>query len=137
MMVALEKRDRGFLETIWKQAFIEHEPQIYTVERDPYRIGVVELPPPKDPGEAYLAGWVIKKSDITFARYFLLETDYVLAKNATRTVLTEREGIQSGAPRNVKHGEGSPITGDFAVDALAFVDCFMELIVPTKVRHKP
>lgn len=137
MMVALEKRDRAFLEAIWKQAFIEHEPQIFTEERAPYRIGVVELPAPKDPGEAYFAGWVIDKSDITFARYFLLESDYVLAKNATRTLLTEREGIQRGTPRTVKHGEGPPVTGDFAIDAAAFADCFMELIVPTKVQNKP
>jgi len=137
MMVALEKRDHAFLDAIWKQAFVDHKPQIYTVERDTYRIGVLDLPPPKDLGEAYFAGWVINKSDVTFARFFLLENDYVLAKKANRTVLTEREGIQSGTPRDVKHGDGSEVTGDFAVDAVAFVDCFMELIVPTKVQNKP
>jgi hypothetical protein len=137
MMVALEKRDHAFFEPIWKQAFIDHKPSIYTVERDPYRIGVLDLPKPKDLGEAYFAGWVIKKSDITFARFFLLEHDYMLAKKAFRTVLTEREGIQSGTPKDTKHGEGPELTGDFAKDAVAFVDCFMELIVPTKVAAKP
>jgi hypothetical protein len=137
MMVALEKRDHPLLDTIWKQAFIDHKPKIFTVERDPYRIGVLDLPAPKEYGEAFFAGWVIKKSDTTFARFFLLEHDYVLAKKANRTVLTEREGIQSGTAKDTKHGEGPPITGDFAVDSLAFVDCLMELIVPTKVSAKP
>jgi len=137
VMVALEKRDQPFFDAIWKQAFIDHKPKIYTVERDPYRIGVLDLPPPKDLGEAFLAGWVIKKSDVTFARFFLLEHDYVLAKKANSTTLTEREGILSGSIKHTKHGAGSPITGDFAVDAVAFVDCFMELIVPTKVQNKP
>ncbi len=137
MMVALEKRDHGFLDPIWKQAFSDHKPKIFTVERDSYRIGVLDLPPPKDLGEAFFAGWVIKKSDTTFARFFLLEHDYVLAKKANRTVLTEREGIQSGTAKDSKRGAGSPVTGDFAVDSLAFVDCFMELILPTKVDNKP
>jgi hypothetical protein len=137
MMVALEKRDQPFFDAIWKQAYIDHKPKIFTVERDGYRIGVLDLPPPKDLGEAFLAGWVIKKSDVTFARFFLLENDYVLAKKASSTTLTEREGIQSGTIKHSKLGPGSPVTGDFAVDSLAFVDCFMELIVPTKVQNKP
>lgn len=137
MMVALEKRDHAFLDAIWKQAYVDHKPNIFTVERDPYRIGVLDLPAPKDLGEAFLAGWVIKKSDVTFARFFLLEHDYVLAKKAHSTTLTEREGIQSGSIKHTKHGPGSQITGDFAVDSVAFIDCFMELIVPTTVQNKP
>jgi len=107
------------------------------LERDPYRIGVLDLPAPKDLGDAFFAGWVIKKSDVTFARFFLLEHDYVLAKKANSTTLTEREGMLVGSVRHAKLGPGSPITGNFDVDAVAFVDCFMELIVPTKVQHKP
>lgn len=137
MMVALEKRDHVFFDAIWKQAYIDHKPKIYTVERDPYRIGVIDLPPPKDLGEAFMVGLVIKKSDTTFARFFLLENDYVLAKKANSTTLTEREGMLVGSVRHAKLGPGSPITGDFDVDAVAFVDCFMELIVPTKVSNKP
>ncbi len=137
MMVALEKRDQPFLDAIWKQAYIDHKPKIYTVERDPYRIGVIDLPTPKDLGEAFMAGLVIKKGDTAFARFFLLEHDYVLAKKANSTTLTEREGIQVGTIKHSKLGAGSPVTGDFAVDSIAFIDSFMELIVPTKVSNKP
>ncbi len=137
MMVALEKRDHPFLDAIWKQAYLDHKPKIYTGERDGYRIGVLDLPPPKDLGEAFLAGWVIKKGDTTYARFFLLEHDYVLAKKANSTTLTEREGILTGTIKHSKHGPGSPVTGTFDADALAFVDCFMELVVPTKVTNKP
>src|SRR5207253_704260 len=83
-----------------------------------------DLPPPKDLGEAFMAGWVIKKADTTFARFFLLEHDYVLAKKANSTTLTEREGILTGTTKDSKHGQGSPITGNFEVDAVAFIDCF-------------
>lgn len=137
MMVALEKRDQPFIDAIWKQAYIDHKPKIFTTERDPYRIGVIELPTPKDMGEAFMAGLVIKKGDTTFARFFLLENDYILAKKSNSTTLTEREGIQIGTIKHSKIGPGSPITGNFDTDAVAFIDCFMELIVPTKVQHKP
>jgi hypothetical protein len=55
----------------------------------------------------------------------------VLAQKASRTLLCEREG-----QKHVKHGEGPALTGNNEADAKAFVDCFMELIVPTKVTRK-
>jgi hypothetical protein len=64
-------------------------------------------------------------------RYFTLEHDYVLAKQANRTQLCERDG-----QRHSKRGEGPALTGDSEADAKAFVECFMELIVPTKVTRK-
>jgi hypothetical protein len=73
--------------------------------------------------------WVLEQGVPAFARYFTLEHDYVLSKQANRTVLCEREG-----PRHSKHGDGSPLTGVFAVDA-AFIDSFVALIIPTKVTR--
>ena len=70
-------------------------------------------------------------TDPVFMRYFTLEHDYVLAKQANRTVLAEREG-----QKHTRRGDGPALTGNNEADAKAFVDCFMELIVPTKVTRR-
>jgi len=128
---AIERKEKVFLDQLWSQAHVTHNPDILAVLREPYRIGMFTLPAPKEIGEAYMVGMVVKKGDPTFSRYFMLERDYVLAKKADRTLLTERE-LQS----HKKHGEGPQLTGDFAQDSVAFIDCFMELIVPTRVVRK-
>jgi hypothetical protein len=110
---------------------VKHDPQIAAVLRDPYRIGVLSLPPPKDLGEAHMVGLVVKKSDPAYARYFTLEHDYVLAKKAERTLVCERDG-----QTHKKHGDGPALTGTFATDSAAFIDAFMGLIVPTRVVRK-
>ncbi|MEO8704625.1 MAG: hypothetical protein ABI867_31510 [Kofleriaceae bacterium] len=123
LMSALERKEKAFFASVWTQAHVEHDPKIVTESRDPYQIAVMSLPQPKEMGEAHFVAWVTKKSDPQYSRYFLLEHDYVLAKQANRTVLTERHGKE-----HIKHGDGSPITGDFAADAKAFVDVFMARI---------
>jgi hypothetical protein len=128
---ALERKEKVYLDQFWTQAHVTHNPDIAAVLREPYRIGVFTLPPPKEIGEAYMVGMVVKKGDPVFSRYFMLEHDYVLAKKAERTLLTERE-LQT----HKKHGDGPQLTGDFAKDSVAFIDCFMELIVPTRVVRK-
>ncbi len=55
----------------------------------------------------------------------------VLAKQANRTLLAERQG-----QKHTRLGDGPVLTGDAEADAKAFVDCFMELIVPTKVTRR-
>jgi hypothetical protein len=128
---ALERKDKTWLAPVWQQAFITHDPKILTTTRDPYRIAVIDLPVPEEMGEAHFVGWVVKKSEPAFARFYALEHDYVLAKKANRTVLTERAGQE-----HKKYGDGPAVTGDFTTDATAFIDCFMELLVPTKVTRK-
>jgi hypothetical protein len=128
---ALERKEKAYLDQLWSQAFVTHDPQIAAVLREPYRIGVFTLPPPKELGEAHMVGLVVKKGDPVFSRYYTLEHDYVLAKKAERTLLCEREG-----QIHKKHGDGPALTGDFAKDSVAFIDCFMELIVPTRVQRK-
>jgi hypothetical protein len=120
---SLERRDKTHLAQVWAQAHVTHDPEIATETRDPYRIAVVSLPPPKDMGEAYLAAWVIKKSDPAFTRFFTLEYDYVLAKKANRTVLCERTGTE-----HKKHGDGPAMSGNFAADAKAFADAFIAVL---------
>lgn len=131
VVTAIERRDLVFLDTLWNQAQIPHKPFLSYQHRDPYRIGTIGLPPPKEMGEAYMAGIVIKSNDPPFMRYFTLEHDFVLAKQANRTLLCEREGQKHG-----RRGDGPALTGNDEADAKAFVDCFMELIVPTKVTRK-
>jgi hypothetical protein len=128
---ALERKEKTYLDQLWSQAYVTHDPQIATVARDPYRIGVFSLPAPKELGEAHMVGLVVKQGDPGFSRYFTLEHDHVLAKKADRTVLCEREGKD-----HKRHGDGPALTGTFATDAAAFIDAFMELIVPTRVTRR-
>lgn len=128
---SLERKETTYLDPLWAQAFVTHDPQIATVQRDPYRIAMFTLPPPKELGEAHMVGMVVKKGDPQYWRYFTLEHDYVLAKKAERTLLCERDG-----QTHKKHGDGPVLTGNFATDSVAFIDAFMELIVPTRVVRK-
>jgi hypothetical protein len=128
---ALERKEMTLLDQLWTQAFVTHNPKIKAVLREPYRIGVFDLPPPKELGEAHMVGMVVKKGDPTYSRYFTLEHDHVLSKKADRTLLCEREG-----QTHKKHGDGPVLTGNYETDAVAFIDTFMELIVPTRVVRK-
>jgi hypothetical protein len=131
VMSAIERRDLIFFDPLWSQAQITHNPFVWSQARDGYRIATISLPAPREIGEAHIAGFVMKVNDLAFLRYFTLEHDYVLARQADRTVLCEREG-----QKHSRRGDGPPITGNREVDAKAFADGFMELIVPTKVTRK-
>jgi len=131
VMGALERRDLVFFDPLWNQALVTHHPYVWSQVRAPYRIATITLPAPAEMGEAYMAGIVLKSNDPMFLRYFTLEHDFVLATQATRTVLCEREGH-----KHAKRGEGPALTGNPEIDAIAFVDGFMELIVPTKVTRR-
>jgi hypothetical protein len=128
---AIERRDLLYFDPLWAQAHVAHSPHIMSQTREPYRVVTITLPRPTEMGEAYMAGIVVKNGDPAYLRYFTLEHDYVLAKQANRTVLCEREG-----QKHSKRGDGPALTGNAGDDARAFVDCFMELIVPTKVTRK-
>ncbi len=125
----IERKEKFFFDTVWQQAFVDHAPFLLSQLREPYRIGVVSLPTPKDMGDAHFVGIVTKNGDPSYSRYFLLEHDYVLATKSDRTLVTERSGKDY-----TKHFEGPKLTGNNDADAVAFIDAFMELIVPTKVK---
>jgi hypothetical protein len=122
-MSALERKDLVYLDSLWQQAYVTHNPQIYTVQRDPYRVAVVSLPAPKDMGDAHMCGIAVKKTEPGTAKYYLLEHDYVLATKQNRTIITQKEGRET-----IKHGECPAPTGDFAVDAPAFLVRFMNVL---------
>jgi hypothetical protein len=131
VMSALERKDLVFFDPLWSQAHINHHPYVWSQQREPYRIATITLPEPVEMGEAHMAGIVAKMNDPALFRYFTLEHDFVLARQANRTVLCEREGA-----KHTKRGEGPPLTGDREADARAFADGFMELIAPTKVTAR-
>jgi len=123
---AMERRDISMFAPVWQQTGIAHAPQVLAKERnDTWRIGVLSMPTPTEMGEAYMVAFIAKKNDAAITRYFTLEYDYVNVTKSTRTILCEREGSKT-----TKRGEGSPITGDFATDASAFIDLVMTVIEP-------
>ena len=127
----IERKEKFFFDALWGQAHLQLQPFLLSQEREPYRIGVLDLPAPTDLGEAYYAGIVVHKKDPTIARYFTLEKDYVLKTKSDRTLVCERVGQQ-----HTKHFEGPVLTGNKDTDAVAFIDAFMELLIPTKVQNK-
>jgi hypothetical protein len=127
----IERKEKFFFDAVWAQAHIEHAPYLFAQNRDPYRIGVVNLPAPKDMGEVFFVGIVANKADPQLGRYFTLEHDYVLAKKEDRTLICERVGT-----KHTKHFDGPELTGNNETDAIAFIDAFMELMVPTKATEK-
>lgn len=139
--MAVERKDKPFFAQSWQQAYVDHEPRFFYTTRDStdgsvtYRIGVVNLPAPKEMGDAYMVGVVVKKNDSAFGRVFLLEKDWVMKTKQDKTTITEREGAGASGRRTV-HFDGPPVTGTWETDATAFVNAFMELLVPTKVARK-
>jgi len=123
LLGVIERKEKYFFDALWAQAHLTHVPTLVAAQRDGLRIGVVELPTPREPGEAYFAGIVAKVSDLAMSRYFTLEQEYVIALGATRTQLCERDGT-----RHTKHGEGSPITGNPEVDGAALIDAIVAQI---------
>lgn len=137
---AVERKDKAFFAQTWSQAYVDHDPTFFYTTRDntdgsiTYRVGVVNLPSPKEMGDVYMVAAVSKKNDSAFGRLFLLEKDWVMKTKQDKTTVTEREG--AGAGRRAVHFDGPAVSGDFAKDAPAFVDAVMELLVPTKVTRK-
>ena len=140
VIAAIERKEKTYFDSVWQQAYVTHVPHIAALQRTDetgsvtapsYRIGVITLPAPKEMGEAHMVAIVVKKSDPSFFRYYTLEHDYVLAKKADRTLVCERDG-----QRHIKHFDGPVLTGNVDADVTAFVDAFMELIIPTRVQPK-
>ena len=123
VIAAIERKEKAHFDSIWKQAYVTHDPKFFSITRDGYRIGVIDLPAPKDMGDAHLVALVTKQGDAGFSKFFTLEHDYVLKTKSNRTLVCERQG-----QTHTKHFEGPAVTGDFAKDAPAFVDAVLEAL---------
>jgi hypothetical protein len=138
---AAERKDKSFFAQSWQQAYVEHDPKFYYTTKEntdgtlQFRAGVIDLPAPKEMGDAYLIGAIVKRNDSTFGRLFLLEQDWNNKTKQNKTVVAEREGAGANGRRTALF-DGPPMTGNFDADAKAFVESFMELMIPTKVAPK-
>lgn len=130
VMHSIERKEKVFFDPLWQQAYLSHNPQLGSQTREPYRIGVLSLPEPKEIGEAHMAAIVLHKQDASFFRYFTLEHDYVLAKRANRTVVCERHN-----QTHIKHGDGPELTGSFEADWARFADVFMTKLGPRQIAR--
>ena len=132
LVSAMERRDVSMFAHVWEQTGIDHKPQCLAKELDQgnvvWRVGVLSMPKPKDMGDPWMCAFVAKKNDAGVTRYFTLLHDYVLSTKTDRTVIQEKEGA-----RATKHGDGPVLTGDFQVDASAFIDAIREVMSPTRV----
>ncbi len=130
LVSAMERRETALFEPVWTQTGVEHKAQVIAKEKDcggagVWRVGVLSLPTPTEMGEAYMCAFVAKKNDAAVTRYFTLEYDYVLKTKSNKAIIAEKDGS-----RVTKHGDGPAVTGDFQVDANAFVDAVMNIISP-------
>lgn len=120
----VERKEKYFFDQVWNQAHVQHTAFLHlNTDREPIRIAVIDLPPPKEMGEAHFIAIVGRMDDANYKKYFLLEHDYSLATKSDRTLITERDGT-----RHIKHIEGPPMTGDKATDAEAFADALVPFL---------
>lgn len=124
---AVERNNKAFFEQVWAQAQVQHVPNIFFLNRAPYRVAVIELPTPRDLGDAHMVSVITRTTDGWFWKYFTLEHDYVLQTQSFRTMLCERDGA-----KHRKLGPGPALTGDFKRDAMAFADAALLPIVSAR-----
>ncbi len=124
---AVERGNKLFFEQVWMQAQIQHDPQLLFINRAPYRVAIIELPTPRDPGDAHMIAVTTRTTDGWFWKYFTLEQDYVLSTRSFRTMICEREGA-----KHRKIEPGPALTGEFKRDAEAFADAALRPIISAR-----
>ena len=112
---AIDRSDADFFISVWMEAGFRFTPRFLHQAASGLRLGVLTLPMPRQPTEAWFAGIVASTSDPAYLRYFLWEQGESL-DDKPRTVISEWSGTTH---RN--YGDGPPFTGDLAGDRGAFV----------------
>jgi hypothetical protein len=134
---SIERQDYPFFEPVWAQAHVTHRPALAAkviesgLSKGTYRCATLSLPPPKDMGESYMFGIVVKKNDTAFARIFTLDKNYVLKTNQDGTLVVERDGA-----RQIKHGDGPAVGASGEPDAAEFVLAMMSVIEPQEFKKQ-
>jgi hypothetical protein len=127
LISAVERNNKAFFDQVWAQAYVQHDPNMLFLHLAPYRVAVIELPAPRDLGDAHMVAVITRTTDGWFSKYLTLEQDYVLATRTFRTQLCEREGAT-----HRKLGAGPVLTGDFRKDATAFADAALLPIISAR-----
>jgi hypothetical protein len=112
---AIERNDPDFFIPVWMQAGFRFTPRLFYRAAEGHRVGVLTLPMPREPTEAWLAAIVGSSSDAAYLRYFLWEQSDS-TDGQPRTVVGE---WAESAHRN--YGDGPPFTRDLASDCAAFI----------------
>lgn len=121
---AAEMKKKEFFDQVWTQAQLGFTGRTFFLARDPYRVAVVELPAPKEAGEAHMVAVVTRTTEQWFWKFFTLEMDYVLASRTFRTMICEREGN-----KHRKICPGPVLSGTFERDATDFIDAALAPII--------
>lgn len=112
---AIERNDADFFIPVWMQAGFRFSPRLFHQVADGRRTGVLTLPMPREPTEAWLAAIVGSPSDPAYLRYFLWESGETTG-GPPLTVIGEWAG---STHRN--YGAGPPFTRGLTTDCAAFI----------------
>lgn len=112
---AIERNDADFFIPVWMEAGFRFTPRFLYQATGAFRVGVLTLPMPRQPTEAWFAAIVASAPNPACLRYFLWEQGESL-EDKPRTVVAEWSGTG-----HLNYGDGPPFTGDLAGDRGAFV----------------
>jgi hypothetical protein len=112
---AIERDDADFFIPVWMEAGFRFTTRLFHQAAGDLRIGVLTLPMPRQPTEAWFAAIVVSAPDPAYLRYFLWEQGESLDGRPS-TVVAEWSGTG-----HLNFGEGPPFTGNLANDRDAFV----------------
>ena len=118
---AIERNDADFFIPVWMEAGFRFTPRFLHQITGNLRLGVLTLPMPRQPTEAWFAAIVASASDPAYLRYFLWEQGESL-DDKPHTVVAEWS-----ATGHLNYGAGPPFTGDLAGDRGAFVARVMQI----------
>ena len=118
---AIERNDGDFFIPVWMEAGFRFTPRFFHQAAGALRYGVLTLPMPRQPTEAWFAALVGSASDPGYLRYFLWEQGESL-DGGPRTVVAEWS-----ATGHLNYGDGPPFTGDLSTDRDAFVARVMRI----------
>ena len=113
---SIERNDADFFIPVWMEAGFRFTSRLFYQSGDGLRIGVLTLPMPRGPTEAWFAAIAGSASDAAYLRYLLWEQGESAPDGTLGTVLGEWSGTTH---RN--YGAGPPFTGNLANDRAAFL----------------
>ncbi len=118
---AIERSDADFFIPVWMEAGFRFTPRFLHQAASGLRLGVLTLPMPRQPTEAWFAAIVGSATDPAYFRYFLWEQGESLDEKPLTVIA---EWSDKG---HLNYGNGPPFTGDLAGDRAAFIARVMQI----------